>query len=989
MAEELTLEQLKENYENRVKQIESGRAYIREILNNKKDYIDAEIFKDIPSEMKSKITALCEFFAQEFTPEITEPKTLEDYQKINTAAEAYVGERTRTIVAFATNPPQEFKERALTDTENDFYNYFTGVFAGLKQAYEAKTERTEEREQVDESKKSLPEDKLGSSKRVGQNLKVANDELSYSITQQIDLSKLGKKDNQKYTVYNKQKDKESGEISLANVKNAEFGAEFVKSADGKVFMDIDKALLEQLKANNPDLKLPASISENDSSMRFEIDKIKLSSNLQIEDVQLRGASKDFAIMFSALGCQIKDDKGALAKAPSESTYSIGVSEEFLNECFKEKSSAFEMDKTDPAYSATLVSISQLERHRERVKKGDEKGKDDVVVKLPKGSKNPSVELHSIKLQTISESGKPVTQYLNLRKENGKVYAYLHITNESTKGKTIPKYFEIYNANFVAKNPSVKDINGLKMSGLHLGIMDKGKNVTDINLDLSLEQNKNALSVLKGLLPNEFAKSDEIATKDGAIPYKKNLDVNGEKLPITVYQRDPNAKAISMPLDEVALLSRTPVKEKKQEEEVEEKPHTGEGFDLTPKKPRNPDDEPHTDRDEETPPPGGDDDDGDDHEVPPGGDDHIPPDKDHDAEEPHPDKDGDNKNPDPDAKPEGDNKGDEKDKPKEEKKPAEKKKNSIRKFMDFAKSKSIFGLSMVGVAVAFSVLGGILGLTPLLWVGFVLGATFFAGGVFGAIDDAIKEIKVGREAKQKAREEYMKEKADLEKQAELAKLKAKDKNNNKDNDKDNPGDDDREENPDEEMENEEDEALQVKTLKNNKSLTPEEKCEIAEKKIKNLEKQTEREQKELDEIKKEKKYEELENLQNVKNPTKSQKDRIKELKKDPHLKPTLEKETALKNEIKTLGDQRREWNKYLDKEKVKTMTSAEKEEYYKNRIDGFEEYHLDETDPKNKDKEKNALRKERDTYQKELEKAQRAQGKKVAKSKGKGSPDHSL
>lgn len=945
MAEELTLEQLKENYENRVKQIENGRAYIQEILNNKKDYIDAETFKDIPSEMKGEITGLCEFFAQEFTSEIAEPKTLEDYQKLNVATEKFVGERTEKIVKFATNPPKEFNGRALTDTENGFYNYFTGVFAGLKQTYEAETERKEEREEVDESKKDISEDKLGSSKRVGQNLEVANDELSYSVTQQIDLSKLGKKDNQKYTVYNKQKDKESGEISLANVRNTEFGAEFVKSVDGKVFMDIDKALIKQLKANNPDLKIPVSISESDSSMRFEIDKIKLSSNLQIEDVQLRGASKDFAIMFSALGCQIKDDKGALAKAPSESTYSIGVSEEFLNECFKEKTSAFEMDKTDPAYSATLVSISQLERHRERVKKGDKKGKDDVVVKLPKGSKNPSVELHSIKLQTIGENGQPVTQYLNLRKENGKVYAYLHITNESTKGKTIPKYFEIYNANFVAKNPSLKDINGLKMSGLHLGVMDKGNNVTDINLDLSLGQNKNALSVLKGLLENEFAKSDEIATKDGAISYKKNLDVNGEKLPVTIYQRDPNAKAISMPLDEVALLSRTPVKEKEKEQEEEEKPNTDDkGFDLTPPKPRNPDDKPHADRGEETPPSGDNDDKG---------------------------NNGD--------------KGNEKDKPKEEKKPAEKKKSPIRKFMDFAKSKSIFGLSMVGVAVAFSILGGILGLTPLLWVGFVIGATFFAGGVFGAIDDAIKEIKADKEAKQKAREEYMKEKADLEKKAELAKLKAKDKNNNKGNDK---------ENPDEEMESEEDEVLQVKTLKNNKSLTPEEKCEMAEKKIKNLEKQTEKKQKELDEIKKEKKYEELENLQNVKNPTKDQKDRIKELKKDPHLKPTLEKETALKNEIKTLGDQRREWNKYLDKEKVKTMTSAEKETYYKNRIDDFEEFHLDETDPKKKDKEKNALRKERDVYQKEYEKAQKAQGKEVpnknkGKGKGNGSPDHSL
>ena len=191
--------------------------------------------------------------------------------------------------------------------------------------------------------------KLGS--RSGQGLKktevVVDGKSLTGLGQEIDTEKLGLKTRQVVSLLDsKSYDDSDGTpnilkgalLTVSSQDNTKPVAVFAKEkriVDGVetevTTFKISTEFLSEFIEKNPSLSSFPHGTEVGEYTSYDVDQLKLSENLTIEDVQIKAASEQFAVMFSALGMQLVDKDKNLGKfANTENPFNIGVTTDFLS-----------------------------------------------------------------------------------------------------------------------------------------------------------------------------------------------------------------------------------------------------------------------------------------------------------------------------------------------------------------------------------------------------------------------------------------------------------------------------------------------------------------------------------------------------------------------------------------------------------------------------------------------------------------------------------
>lgn len=424
------------------------------------------------------------------------------------------------------------------------------------------------------SNKPLNDDELVRTKRNGQKfqnpvLTIGNESIS-GIGSEIDVANLGLQANQMLTLFDSASYKSAGNsilkdalltVSSENKAIAVFSK--TPSANGvepsTVTLNISKEFLKEFLSleENKNVNIPQGV-DNGDFVSFEVEKLKLTEDLNIKDVQIKGANSDFAVFFSALGFQVADkDKHLGILRNKEKPFDIGVTTEFLNSVHKkesEKTAAEKVcsyDNKGVGYDSLMISQIQLARQKSNTP-------DKIVsISLPEGSNNPTAKLYSVPLKVKNENGVSTQKYLNIKvDEKGKTYAYLHLTGENKKSKRAPKFYEIDMAHLEESTSSNfdKELN----PSLYLGLNDKN-NIIRINIDMDYNENAEVLKELKrDILINEFEKS--VPHKDSAQPLfnGKKRTIGEESYTIYPIPKEKGSEIVSF--DNTAILSRRIIEE---------------------------------------------------------------------------------------------------------------------------------------------------------------------------------------------------------------------------------------------------------------------------------------------------------------------------------------------------------------------------------------------------------------------------------------------
>lgn len=733
-------------------------------------------------------------------------------------------------------------------------------------------------------------DKL-KSKIKGSTLKTNFDETNYMVSQEIDTTKIGTKTNQHFSVLDagQQKDLANGEVVLAIIDQPTQDyndAYFVKNQEGQYFVYISDELKNKLLKNNSGFEFPQSLETGYNNFsKYPIEKMKLSSSLQLEEIKISGAGTDIAMMFSALGCQVKNAEGKIAKLRCEDHFDITVSTNLLKECFTAGSKC-EFDKVEPAYSSTLIALTQLERHKNVTNSKGKETADDICLKLP-SEENYEVELHSLKV--INADGSE--QYLNLKIEDGKTFAYLQTTNEATqKNYRTARYYEIDSAHLEAANPDLTD------SMMYIGLREKGSgkgnNVTRVNLDIDFNLNKPLIKKMQDILGRKFGEKAE--GTENVVPIAK-LDIDGRKQ--NVYNRSLDKFATINALNTVAGLSKTideskdftnpnvpldkdpennipPINDDGREGIISggqnpEQPNptnptnpTNPETPVNPVNPVNPTDpeNPETPTNPETP------------EQP-----EQPAPENQNPEKPAPENQAPEKPDDGKDKDKPADKGEKKDEgnkdKKKEKKPWDMK--GLHLFND------IFGVSSSTVGILLAIIGGVI-LNPALYgVGLMLLALSPLSAIGGAVVEAIGELTKGAEKK---------DKPDSMKKKEFERSK---------------------------------DRYRLKDLQNDITMTYSKKYEVAQNRIMHI---TQKRQELLNrnaEISKNALVSEYDQLSSLETLDDAQKKRLKQLKKDKTVKELLNERTENEKSVKELQQLADDFRSYAYEVRLETMSIPER------------------------------------------------------------------
>ena len=422
---------------------------------------------------------------------------------------------------------------------------------------------------------TIKQDKLVRTKKTGQTLEsqtlsVGGESIS-GLSQEIDSEKLGLTTPQKITLFDSSSYTSSGASILKDAllivtsENKETPiavfAKGTKTEDGTsvstVQFKVSKEFLDDFRTKNPSVEIPDGTINGDFVV-YDVEKLKLSQDLNINDVQIRGASSDFAVLFSALGCQIVDKNNHYGIVSNETKpFNIGVSTDFLSTVLKQESEKsdvekkYSFDRKGASYDALLIARIQLER--EKTTQPDK----IVSVTLPEGSATPEERLYSVPVTVKNDDGSNVEQYLNIRIDReGKSYAYLHITGESVKSAKIPKFYEIDIAHL--EESTTSSLDSVKNPSLYLGLKD-GKNVIRVNIDLDYEQNVKSLKSLKNdILNKEFNAKIEDEHKLTPLFEGSQRKIGDEDYEI--YPRPKENSSNILSFDNTAILSRHPTEE---------------------------------------------------------------------------------------------------------------------------------------------------------------------------------------------------------------------------------------------------------------------------------------------------------------------------------------------------------------------------------------------------------------------------------------------
>ncbi|MBQ7327787.1 MAG: hypothetical protein IJX00_02360 [Clostridia bacterium] len=234
-----------------------------------------------------------------------------------------------------------------------------------------------------------------------------------------------------------------------------------ESPDKPVQWHVSKDFLDKFKSENPGVDFGSSYTEVDGYYVFEVDKLKLSPNMDLEDLQIKGASSDIAFMFSARGFQARDKGAHAGQMKSAKPLNIAMSDGYLNQftynpttnrfeaknpssglsfdipLFKEevKNGKIVVSKNVLDKKASNIFLMELRNERER---GGHAPDEVIPIQLPP---NPPASPAGPLLASL-----PVKQpdgsykYLDALSMNGQMYIYSHPTGENSTGHKEPGFF---------------------------------------------------------------------------------------------------------------------------------------------------------------------------------------------------------------------------------------------------------------------------------------------------------------------------------------------------------------------------------------------------------------------------------------------------------------------------------------------------------------------------------------------------------------------
>lgn len=428
--------------------------------------------------------------------------------------------------------------------------------------------------------------KLGS--RSGQGLKktevVVDGKSLTGLGQEIDTEKLGLKTRQVVSLLDsKSYDDSDGTpnilkgalLTVSSQDNTKPVAVFAKEkriVDGVetevTTFKISTEFLSEFIEKNPSLSSFPHGTEVGEYTSYDVDQLKLSENLTIEDVQIKAASEQFAVMFSALGMQLVDKDKNLGKfANTENPFNIGVTTDFLSSALSNQPGLL-IDKKGKGFDALLIAAIQQKRQIGNDKHG--KANEPVSIKFDQAG----IELYSLPIVLKDEEGKPVTEYLNIKKdlESGKSYIYMHSTNELPRSKTVPQFHEIDIMHLEESNDSTLD--GARGTSLFIGFKS-GKSANRANIEIDYTANKTTLKTIKTVLDSEFERTPVAGSEHSTAMFAGEKRKIGDE-EYTIYSRPTESSSEILSLSDVAILKSTHI-----EDEDPDKPVEKSGFITDP------------------------------------------------------------------------------------------------------------------------------------------------------------------------------------------------------------------------------------------------------------------------------------------------------------------------------------------------------------------------------------------------------------------------
>lgn len=428
--------------------------------------------------------------------------------------------------------------------------------------------------------------KLGS--RSGQGLKktevVVDGKSLTGLGQEIDTEKLGLKTRQVVSLLDsKSYDDSDGTpnilkgalLTVSSQDNTKPVAVFAKEkriVDGVetevTTFKISTEFLSEFIEKNPSLSSFPHGTEVGEYTSYDVDQLKLSENLTIEDVQIKAASEQFAVMFSALGMQLVDKDKNLGKfANTENPFNIGVTTDFLSSALSNQPGLL-IDKKGKGFDALLIAAIQQKRQIGNDKHG--KANEPVSIKFDQAG----IELYSLPIVLKDEEGKPVTEYLNIKKdlESGKSYIYMHSTNELPRSKTVPQFHEIDIMHLEESNDSTLD--GARGTSLFIGFKS-GKSANRANIEIDYTANQTTLKTIKTVLDSEFERTPVAGSEHSTAMFAGEKRKIGDE-EYTIYSRPTESSSEILSLSDVAILKSTHI-----EDEDPDKPVEKSGFITDP------------------------------------------------------------------------------------------------------------------------------------------------------------------------------------------------------------------------------------------------------------------------------------------------------------------------------------------------------------------------------------------------------------------------
>lgn len=428
--------------------------------------------------------------------------------------------------------------------------------------------------------------KLGS--RSGQGLKktevVVDGKSLTGLGQEIDTEKLGLKTRQVVSLLDsKSYDDSDGTpnilkgalLTVSSQDNTKPVAVFAKEKRIVAGVEtevttfkISTEFLSEFIEKNPSLSSFPHGTEVGEYTSYDVDQLKLSENLTIEDVQIKAASEQFAVMFSALGMQLVDKDKNLGKfANTENPFNIGVTTDFLSSALSNQPGLL-IDKKGKGFDALLIAAIQQKRQIGNDKHG--KANEPVSIKFDQAG----IELYSLPIVLKDEEGKPVTEYLNIKKdlESGKSYIYMHSTNELPRSKTVPQFHEIDIMHLEESNDSTLD--GARGTSLFIGFKS-GKSANRANIEIDYTANQTTLKTIKTVLDSEFERTPVAGSEHSTAMFAGEKRKIGDE-EYTIYSRPTESSSEILSLSDVAILKSTHI-----EDEDPDKPVEKSGFITDP------------------------------------------------------------------------------------------------------------------------------------------------------------------------------------------------------------------------------------------------------------------------------------------------------------------------------------------------------------------------------------------------------------------------